>query len=249
MNAKRFAPLTLLSTLLLVCSQFAMGSSSVMEPFSVEMKRAELIFIGTLVDKQYAHNEVTNGFVTDFTLNVEKLIEGEPNIDDDTVIFCIPGGEGVDPRNGKRRRHWSSMGAEFAHLEIGERLILFLQYNTYIAKWMPRRDGLYPVHSWTVKKKKIDGRDEYLVHFWSNSINERLKHHFLGIPLPLFTELIDAARNHPDTIDPLMDYIAEEMTGGLERGVIPDTREAEVIQQAVIKRIRLALDELPTNDD
>ena len=247
MNAKHFTSLTLVSAILLTYSQFAMGSGSVKEPFSTEMKRVELIFIGTIIGKQYAHNEVTNGFVTDFTFNVDKLIEGEPNINDNTVIFCIPGGEGVDPQTGKRRKHWNSMGEEFSHLEIGERLILFLQYSEHIAQWTPRRDGLYPVHSWTVNKKKIDGRDEFIVYFWSNSRNERLKHHFLGIPLSLFVELIDAARNHPDVIDPLMDIIGDIMSLGIERGIRPDTREADIIQQDVVKRIKLTLAPLKIN--
>lgn len=244
MNTKCFVKLILILTLPIVLGKFAMGSSTMREPFSTHMKRAELIFIGTLVDKQYAKNEASIGFVTDLTFKVDKLIEGTPNIDKDTVIFCIPGGEGTDPKTGKHLNHWSSMGQEFAHLEVGDNVILFMQYNTHIAKWMPRRGGLYPVHSWTVKTKKVDGKEEYFVYFWSNSVEDKVKHHFLGIPLPLVIRFVEAARSHPDTIDPVTDIMAETMMTGITGGVSPNTPAAERITASVIGQIKQVLAEL-----
>lgn len=247
MNIKRFVTPILILASLSICVKFALGSTTVGEPFSTNMKRAELIFIGTLVDKQYAPNDVSIGFVTDLTFNVNKLIEGTPNIDNDTVIFCIPGGQGIDPTTGQTVEHWSSMGDHFAHLEVGDQVILFMETNEHIAKWMPRRGGLYPVsddHCWTVKKKKVDGNDTYLVYFRSNSIEERLKHHFLGIPLPLFIRFVEAARNHPETIDAATNVIHEALIRGLEGGIRPDTRQADAIQQEVVKQINQVLDQL-----
>ncbi len=237
MNAKHCVTLTLLLTL--ICGKFAIGSMIAREPFSIHMKRTEIILIGTLTNKQYAHNEVTNGFITHFTFDVKKTIEGEPNIDEDTLIFCIPGGEGVDPETGEEIAHWSSMGAQYAHLEVGETLILFLEYNKHIAKWMPQRNGLYPVHCWTIKKKKVEERrEEYFVYFYSNAIDERLKHHFLGVPLPLFVRFIEVARNSPDTADPVTRIIGDAIMAGIQRNIIPDTPEANRISATIFNRIK-----------
>ena len=242
MNARCLVALTIL---LLVFGQSALGST-LMEPFSMQMKRAEMIFIGTLVEKQYAANEVSIGCVTDFTFDVDKLIEGEPNIDKDTVIFCIPGGECNDSVTGEPIIHDNTMGDEYAHLEVGEQLILLMQYNKHIAKWMPRRDGFYPVQIWHVKKKKVDGKEELLVYFWSNFKDDRLKHHFLGIPLALFLEFVEASREHPDEIDPVSNIIAEAIMDGFSRQIRPDTPEAERIRQSVIDSMKRVLEALNT---
>ena len=237
--------LVTLITLLLIFGQLAL-SSSLMEPLSTQMKRAEMIFIGTLVSKQYAANEASIGCITDFTVDVDKLIEGEPNIDENTVIFCIPGGECNDSVTGEPIIHDNTMGAEYAHLEVGEQLILFMQYNEHIAKWMPHREGFYPVHIWHVKKEKVDGKEEYLVYFWSNFKDDRFKHHFLGIPLPLFLEFIEALREHPDETDPVADIIAEAIMEGFSREIRPDTPEAERIRQTVIGNMKKVLEALNT---
>ena len=61
MNAKRFVTLTLLLILSTVCVRFTMGSSVIVEPFSTHIKRAELIFIGTLVEKHIFLSNVASG--------------------------------------------------------------------------------------------------------------------------------------------------------------------------------------------
>ena len=248
MKVKCFVTLTLLFILPLVYTMFAIGGGIIQEPFSTYMKRAELIFIGTLTNKQHFHNEATNGSVTDLTFDVDKLVEGKPNIDKDTVTFCIPGGEGIHPATGEYVEHWSSMGQEHAHLEVGDQVIMFLESNSHIAKWMPRHGGLHPLSGshgcWFVKTRKIDDKLEHIIYLWADT-KERLKHHFLGLPLPLFTKLIEAARDYSDTIDPLSDDIFDTMLKGEERGIKPGSKEADAIEQEVIKQINQVLDELP----
>ena len=164
MNAKRIAILTL--ALSLICGQTAIGSSWVKEPFSAYMKRAELVFVGTLVKKQNAHNPATNGWVHDLTFNVDKLIEGTPNIDKDTITFCLRG----------RIPHWSVTGG-FNHVEIGDTLLLLLQQNESIAKWMPRYKGLAAAGPGTftvllAKAKKVNSKTEYTVYMWNIDVEE-----------------------------------------------------------------------------
>lgn len=238
MNAKRFAPLTLLLTL--ICGDIAIGIS-VPEPLSVHMTRTEMIVIGTMTDREYAHNPATNGFITHLTFNVHKTIEGEPNIDADTLIFCIPGGEGVNPKDGKRYIHHNTMGQAYAHFEIGDTLILFMHYNEHIARWMPQRNGLYPVQAWTVEKKKVDGREEYTVYPYSNSIDDKLKHHFLGVPLELFIRFVEVLRQSPDTADPVTKIIGDAIMEGLEKNIERDTPEANRINANVLNRIKQAV--------
>ena len=218
MSAKRFAILTLPLTLLFVCGNLAVGSSIVTEPFSAYMKRAELVFIGTLVKRQYVHNPVTNGYVTDLTFNVDKLIEGIPNIDKDTVTFCIPGG----------KNHWNTMGQEFVTLEIGDSLLMLMRENTSIATWMPRYKGLYPVSSTysglIAEAKKVNNKIEYTVYMWSIDKDESkegfIKKPVFGMPLSLYVRLMRAARKHPEHIDPLVDMmfdaIGESRSDGLK---------------------------------
>lgn len=246
MNAQRFVTLTLIFTLPLVWVTLAIGGGVIQEPFSVYMKRAELIFIGTLTDKQHFHNEVTNGFVTDLTFDIDKLILGNPK-NKDTITFCIPGGEGIHPKTGEHVEHRTSMGQEHAHLEVGDQVIMFLEFNSHIAKWMPRHGGLHPLSGnhgcWFIKTREIGDKLEYIIYPWTDT-KERLTVRFLGLSLPLFTKLIEAARDHPDTIDPLSDLIFEAMLKGEKRGIKPDSKEAEVVEQEVVKQIEQVLDEL-----
>lgn len=250
MNAKRFVTLLLLPSLLFVCVMFAMGGN-IMEPFSTHMKRAELVFIGTLVDRQYVYNEVTNGFVTDLTFDVDHLIEGSPNVDKDTVVFCIPGGEGINPETGDHVHHWSSMGQGFAKLEVGDNVLMLLKYNTHIAKWMPRHEGLYPVSEghgcWFVKSKKVNEKTEYTVFIWA-SAKDRLDKPYLGMPLPLFVRLMNAARKHPERINAVADVTNDATMEGLRGAVIPNTPAADRIHEPAIDHVMRVLDELDAID-
>lgn len=79
---------------------------------------------------------------------------------------------------------------------------------------------------WTVKKKKVDGKEEYLVYFYSNAIDNRLKHHFLGIPLELFMGFVEVSRNSIDTIDPVTIIVGEAIMDGIMRNIVADNPEA-----------------------
>ena len=95
LTQNRLKPIVvILSFLLVVWGWSAIGALIILEPFSTRMKRAELIFIGTLIDKEIIR-EGTTALHTDLTFQVDKLIEGTPNIDNDTVKFRVPGR--VDP--------------------------------------------------------------------------------------------------------------------------------------------------------
>ena len=171
---------------MLICHS-AIEAMEIYQPFSKHMKKAELVFIGTLTGTEYGTNG-TRGLLTDLTFRVDKLIKGEPNIGDDTVKFCIPGGIAKDPKTGELITHGSTMGAAFAGLEVDSTFILMLKENEAIASWMPKRNGLYPVSPshgvWSVTTRKVKGVPDYYVHMWARG-SERLKTHFLAIPLEI----------------------------------------------------------------
>ena len=241
---KRFA-VSLMIVFSLYCIRFAFSELS--QPFSKHVEKAELILIGTLADKQFARNNVTNKYLTDLTFHVEEMIAGTPNIDENTLTFCIPGGKGVDPLTGDKIDHWSSMGQSFSHLNVGDTVFLLLRYNPFIAEWMPRRNGLYPVSNshgcWFVRSKEVDGETEYRVHIWAGN-SERLKDHFLGIKLPVFVEFLEAAKTYPDEINDLADFIDQKIIEGRERRLAPDTRLANAIELTVEERIKTVLNRL-----
>ena len=235
---------------MLICHS-AMAASEIFQPFSKHMKRAELVFIGTLTGTEYGTNG-TRGFLTDLTFRVDRLIKGEPNIDEDTVKFCIPGGIGLDPVSGEEIRHWSTMGEAFANLEVDSTFILMLRENEAIASWMPRRNGLYPVSPshgvWSVTTKKVNGVPDYYVHMWVTG-SERLKTHFLAIPLETFVELLDASITYGDGVDPIADLIDDAATKGELRGIRPDSDEAAAVQAEVTKQIKFELAKLKANSE
>ncbi|MCZ6681412.1 MAG: hypothetical protein O7E52_29710 [Candidatus Poribacteria bacterium] len=239
------------SLVLLVFGGFSIGAE-IRNPFSVHMKRAELIFIGTLVNRQYVPDEASPGnFFTDLTFHVDGLIEGTPNIDEKTVTFSIPGGEGIVPSTGKYGRHWSSMGQTFAKLEKGDNVLMLLRENPAIATWMPRYNGLYPISEshgcWFVKAKKENEKVEYTVFMWASS-KDRLKQPFLGLPLPLVVRFINTARKHPEQIDPLTDIIADAIVDAISDGLPPDGPDVLRIHRPLIARIQRVLDELEAAD-
>ena len=239
MNAKRFVTLTLLLILSTVCVRFTMGSSVIVEPFSAHIKRAELIFIGTLVDKHIFLSNVASGsFETDLTFHVDKRIEGTPNIDKDTVKFSLPTGH----------RNRNSMAQGLRNLEVGDTLMMLMRFNPYIA---PRYKGLYTASIgsyWFVKTKKVNKKTEYTVYIWANT-KERLKQLFLELPLSLVVRLIKSARKHPKRIDRVTDIMSDAIMEGISRGVKPDTREAQRIHQRVITFVERALDILDDKED
>lgn len=238
MNAKRFITLTLILTLLL-CVKFAMGASYIVEPFSAHMKRAELIFIGTLVEKEIIHEGAT-GLHTDLTFRVDELIEGVPNIDNDTVKFRVPGR--VD-RSGA-----SSPGQTYRNLEVGETLMMLMHVNEHRAV---RYGWLYPISpnhgSWFVTPKKVNDETEYTVYIWATD-KATLKRHYLGLPLPLMVRFIDAARKHPETMDPVADVIGYALSKGSDGAIKPDTPETAQIRKGIITYIKIALEGLETED-
>ena len=119
---------------MLICHS-AIEAMEIYQPFSKHMKKAELVFIGTLTGTEYGTNG-SRGLLTDLTFRVDKLIKGEPNIDEDTVKFCIPGGIARDAETGELITHQNTLGDAFAHLEVGSTFILMLRYNAAIATWM-----------------------------------------------------------------------------------------------------------------
>lgn len=236
-------PLTLALALLLSCSRLAVGLS-VREPFSAHMKRAELIFIGTVTKKEYVRITETGRVETDLTFDVKQLIMGTPNIDKDTVKFSAPGG----------LNHWSSMGQGLRRLEVGDTVMMLLMYNWHIAQWMRRYEGLYVVSGghgcWFVKSKKVDNKTEYTVYIWVNTKDILERYPYVGFPLPLCVNVIKAARKYPQRIDPLMEIMSAEFMEAISDGVKPDTPEAHSIHEPIIANFEQLIDELEAiNDD
>lgn len=212
---------------------FAQGATYIRESFSTMMKRVELIFIGTVVEKEIIR-EGTTGLHTDLTLHVDQLIEGTPNIDNNTVKFRVPGQ--VD--------HSSPGTPEqtYRQLEVGDTLMMLMNVNKYVAI---RYGWLYPVSSWFVKSEKVEKETEYTVYIWANT-KETLERHYLGLPLPLMVRFIDAARKHPEIIDPVTDVLEYGLVMGTHGGIPPDSPKAERIRQGIITYIEIVLDALET---
>ena len=229
---------------MLICHSAMAGE--VYQPFSKHMQKAELVFIGTLTGREYDTNG-DYGLLTDLTFRVDKLIKGEPNIDEDTVKFCIPGGIVRDAETGELLTHRSTMGDPFVGLEMDSTFILMLRENEAIASWMPRRNGLFPISPshgvWSVTTKKVKRVPDYYVHMWATG-SERLKKHFLGIPLELFVELLDASTIYGDKVDPIADLIDEAAMKGELRGIRPDSDQAAAIQAKITKQIKIELAKL-----
>ena len=223
----------IISLLLLVCGRFA-GSMYAREPFSAHMKKAELIFIGTVVDKEIIR-EGTTALHTDLTFHVDKLIEGTPNIDDDTVKFRVPGQ--VHPSN--------SRGQIYRELEVGDTLMMLMNANKHFAI---RYGWFYPISAshgcWFVKSKEVDTETEYTVYLWASSKKE-LNRHFLGMPLPLMVRFIDAARKHPESMDPVAEVIGNALIKSYQ-GI--ETTEAARIRHGILTYIELALEGLEAID-
>lgn len=239
--------LVTLALLLAVCMvSSAMAAMEIYQPFSEHMKKVELVFIGTLTGKASDTNG-SRGLLTDLTFRVDKLIKGEPNIDEDTVTFCIPGGIAWDAETGEQITHESTMADPFAGLEEDSTFIVLLRYNAAIASWMPKRNGLFPIslsHGvWSVTTKKVKGVPNYYVHMWTTG-SERLKTHFLGIPLESFVALLEASKVYGDKVDPIADLIDDAAKKGELRGIRPDSDEAEAIQTKVTKQIKIELAKL-----
>ena len=236
----------LLAVLFMWICHSAMAAGEAAQPFSEHMQKAELVFIGTLTGTEYGTNG-TRGFLTDLTFRVDKLIKGEPNIDADTVKFCIPGGIAKDAKTGELIRHGSTMGDAFAGLEVDSTFILMLRENEAIASWMPKRDGLFPISRshgvWSVTSKKTKSGTDYFVHMWTLG-SERLKQHFLAIPLETFVELMEASKIYGGKVDPIADLIRDAAQTGELRGVRPDSDAAAAVQAAVTKQIRIELAKL-----
>ena len=76
----------LLAVVFMLICHSAMAASEIYQPFSKHMKNAELVFIGTLIGTEYGTNG-NRGLLTDLMFRVDKLIKGEPNINEDTVKF------------------------------------------------------------------------------------------------------------------------------------------------------------------
>ena len=246
----RYCVVLLAVVCMLICHN-AMAASESSQPFSKHMKKAELVFIGTLTGTEYGTNG-TRGLLTDLTFRVDKLIKGEPNINADTVTFCIPGGIAKDAKTGKLIRHESTMGDAFANLEVDSTFILMLRENEAIASWMPKRDGLYPVSPshgvWSVTTKKVKGVPNYYVHMWATG-SERLKTHFLAIPLESFVELLEASKIYGDKVDPIVALISDAIVKGELRGILPDSDEATAVQAEVTKQIGVELAKLKANSE
>ena len=246
----RYCVVLLAVVCMLICHS-AMAASEIYQPFSKHMKKAELVFIGTLINTEYGTNG-TRGLLADLTFRVDKLIKGEPNIDEDTVAFCIPGGIAKDAKTGELIRHGSTMGDAFAGLEVDSTFILMLRENEAIASWMPKRDGLYPVSPshgvWSVTTKKVKGVPDYYVHMWATG-SERLKTHFLAIPLESFVELLEASKVYGDKVDTIADLIDAAAMKGELRGIRPDSDEAAAVQAEVTKQIRIELAKLKNKSE
>ena len=144
------------------------------------------------------------------------------------------------------------MGDAFAGLEVDSTFILMLRYNAAIATWMPKRNGLYPVSPshgvWSVTAKKVKDVPDYYVHMWATG-SERLKTHFLAIPLESFVELLDASKVYGDKVDPIADLIDDAAMKGELRGVRPDSDEAAAVQAEVTKQIRIELAKLKNKSE
>ena len=236
LTQNRLKPIVvILSFLLVVWGWSAIGALIILEPFSTRMKRAELIFIGTLIDKEIIR-EGTTALHTDLTFQVDKLIEGTPNIDNDTVKFRVPGR--VDQSRS------SSPGQAYRNWEVGDTLMMLMNVDEHRAI---RYGWFYPISGWFVKSKKVNKETEYTVYIWANT-KEMLKRHFLGLPLPLMVRFIDAARKHPEMIDPVADVIGYALTKASSGVIEPDTPEAERIRQGIITYIEIALEMLKTID-
>ena len=246
----RYCVVLLAVVFMLLCHS-AIGAMEIYQPFSEHMKKAELVFIGTLTGRAYDTNG-SRGLLTDLTFRVDKLIKGEPNIDEDTVTFCIPGGIAWDAETGEQITHESTMADPFADLEEDSTFIVLLRYNAAIATWMPKRNGLFPISSshgvWSVTTKKVKGVPNYYVHMWTTG-SERLKTHFLGIPLESFVELLDASKVYGDKVDPIADLIDAAAKKGELRGVRPDSDEAAAVQAEVTKQIRIELAKLKNKSE
>ena len=236
----------LLAVVFMLLCHHAIGAMEIYQPFSKHIKKAELVFIGTLTGTEYGTNG-NRGLLTDLTFRVDKLIKGEPNIDEDTVKFCIPGGIAKDAETGELIKHSSTMGDAFAGLEVGSTFILMLKQNEAIATWLPKRDGLFPISPshgvWSVTTKKVNGVPDYYVHMWATG-SERLKTHFLAIPLELFVALLDASTIYGDRVDAIADLIDDAATKGERRGIRPDSDEASAVQAKVTKQIKNELAKL-----
>lgn len=236
----------LLTVAFMLLCHSAIEAMEIYEPFSKHMKKAELVFIGTLTGTEYGTNG-NRGLLTDLTFRVDKLIKGEPNIDADTVKFCIPGGIARDAETGELITHQNTLGDAFVHLEVDSTFILILRYNAAIASWMPKRDGLFPISPshgvWSVTTKKVNGVPDYYVHMWATG-SERLKTHFLHIPLALFVELLDASTIYGDRVDAIADLIDDVAKKGELRGIRPDSDEAAAVQAKVTKQIKIELAKL-----
>ena len=241
----RYCVVLLAVVCMLICHS-AMASAEIYQPFSKHIKKAELVFIGTLTGTEYGTNG-TRGLLTDLTFRVDKLIKGEPNIDEDTVAFCFPGGIARDAETGKLITHENTMGDPYTHLEMDGTFIVMLRYNAAIATWMPKRDGLFPISPshgvWSVTTKKVNGVPDYYVHMWATG-SERLKTHFLGIPLESFVELLDASTIYGDRVDPIAALIDDAAQKGKLRGIRPDSDEAAAVQAKVTKQIKIELAKL-----
>ena len=231
-NKRRMVTLTLILTFSFVCVTGAMGALMIREPFSARVKKAELIFVGTVVEKDIIH-EGTTGLQTDLTFHVDKLIEGEPNIDAETVKFRVPG-------------QFDELGRGYLELEVGDTLLMLMHVNKRVAIGY---GGLYPISNscWFVKSKEVDAETEYTVYIWASRKAE-LDRHFIGMPLPLMMRFIDAARKHPESIDPITDVVGNALMKSYEGIEGIDTPEAARIRHGILTYIALALEDLETED-
>ena len=218
MNAKRFATLTLfLSMMLLACLSEAAYMSGFPPGFNIRnmVKHTDLIVHGKVVDTKFVYREhITSRFTTDITIEVDDVVKGTPNVNENTVKFMIEGGTGIDPHTGESLR----VGAEGSpNFKVGESVLMFLRKNKITEMKIPH-DGYYVFYG-RLGKRKVERNKVSIPYTFKRYIIDNYdgqltgKHidmkKYIKLPVDLVMDIGKASLDSYDAVTPLEDRIRE----------------------------------------
>ena len=160
-----------------------------------QTKEAVLIVAGKITDVQYVQPDMSKFRVfTDVTMDVSRVLKGEPNIDDRTVRFRIGGGIGIHPVNGEVCEYEISDNLEFI---TGDEMILFIIKRTWGNGWAFYK-GLYPT-MYPLPPRIVDatanGQTQSVAQFHLGFFREK---YTMNLPVEIAFRFIEAAVKAPD---------------------------------------------------